>query len=106
MMAQTTEDRQQIDGQIAPGNVAVAPHSYKRWLATGIALIVVASLLISGIWSRVGARNALNTETAQAALTAVSVVSPKRTAPPMKSFFRGTCNPTSAHPSMPAQTVI
>jgi RND family efflux transporter MFP subunit len=98
MMAQTTEDQQQIDGQIAPGNVAVAPHSYKRWLATGIALIVVAALLISGIWSRVGARNALNIETAQAALTAVSVVSPKRTAPADEIILPGNVQPYISSP--------
>jgi len=97
MMAQT-EDQQRIDGQIAPGNVEVAPHSYKRWLATGIVLIVVTALLVSGIWSRVGARNALNTETAQAALTAVSVVSPKRTAPTDEIILPGNVQPYISSP--------
>jgi hypothetical protein len=54
-----TEDRQQIDGQTGPGNVDVAEHSYKRWLGVGIAFIAVAALLISGIWSRVRAPNAM-----------------------------------------------
>jgi RND family efflux transporter MFP subunit len=97
MMVQT-EDRQQIDGQIASGNVEAGTHSYKRWLAIGLALIVVAALLISGIWSRVGARDALNTETAQAAVTAVSVVSPKPTAPTDEIILPGNVQPYISSP--------
>jgi RND family efflux transporter MFP subunit len=93
-----TEDRQQIDGQTGPGNVDVAEHSYKRWLGVGIAFIAVAALLICGIWSRVRARAALNTETAQAALTAVSVVSPKRTTPADEIILPGNVQPYISSP--------
>ena len=92
-MLPQTEDRQPIDRQTAPGNLEVTNRSSKHWLALAIALIAVAALLISGIWSRVRARAALDTETAQAALTAVSVVSPKRTAPADEIILPGNVQP-------------
>ena len=92
------EDRQQIDGQAAQGSVEVAQHSYKRWLSVGIAFIAITALLISGIWSRVKARAELNTETAQAALTAVSVVSPKRTTPADEIILPGNVQPYISSP--------
>ncbi len=63
-----------------------------------IALIVVAALLASGIWSRVRARTALKKETAQAALTAVSVVSPRRTAPDDEIILPGNVQPYISSP--------
>ena len=92
------EDRRQTGGQTDPGSVEVAKHSHKRWLGLGIALIVVAALLISGIWSRVRARTALDRETAQAALPAVSVVSPKRTAPADEIILPGNVQPYISSP--------
>jgi RND family efflux transporter MFP subunit len=92
------EGRQQIGGQTAPRNVKVAPRSYKRWVSAGIVLTAVAALLISGIWSRVKARAELNTETAQAALTAVSVVSPKRTSPADEIILPGNVQPYISSP--------
>ena len=92
------EDRQQIDGQAAQGSVEVAQHSYKRWLSVGIAFIAITALLISGIWSRVKARAELNTETAQAALTAVSVVSPRRTTPADEIILPGNVQPYISSP--------
>jgi RND family efflux transporter MFP subunit len=89
---------QQIGGQTDPGNAKGAQHSYKRWLYLGIAAIVVAALLISGIRSRLGARAALDTETAQAALTAVSVVSPKRTSPADEIILPGNVQPYISSP--------
>ncbi|HXM69417.1 MAG TPA: efflux RND transporter periplasmic adaptor subunit [Candidatus Acidoferrum sp.] len=80
MLAQT-ENTTPSGSPTTPLNVQPDQRSHKHWLGLAIALIVVAALLVSGIWSRVRARNALNTETAQAAVPAVSVVSPKRTAP-------------------------
>ncbi|MGA2356750.1 MAG: hypothetical protein ABSG02_19830, partial [Terriglobales bacterium] len=68
-MLTQTEDRQ-IAGQTAPVKADVAKRPHKRWVGLAIALIAVAGLLISGIWSRVRSRAALDTETAQAALTA------------------------------------
>jgi RND family efflux transporter MFP subunit len=70
----------------------------KHWLALAIAVIAVAGLLIFGIWSRVRARTALNTETAQAALTAVSVVSPKQTTPAEEIILPGNVQPYISSP--------
>src|SRR5437899_10376973 len=84
MLTQTEEIRTEdtIGGQTVPlNNVAVGNSPRRRWLALAIALLAVAALLISGIWSRVRARTTLNAETAQTALPPVSVVSPKQTAP-------------------------
>ena len=97
-MLPQTENNQQIDSRTAPGNAGVARGSYKRWLGAGIALIVVAALLISGIWSRVRARAALDTETAQAALTSVSVVSPKKTSPADEIILPGNVQPYISSP--------
>ncbi len=72
--------------------------SYKRWLGLAIAVIVVAALLASGIWSRVRARSVLNTETVEAALTAVSVVSPQRTTPADEIILPGNVQPYISSP--------
>jgi RND family efflux transporter MFP subunit len=72
--------------------------THKQWLALAVTMIAVAALLISGIWSRVRARAALNTETAQAALTAVSVVSPKQTAPAEEIILPGNVQPYISSP--------
>src|SRR6266403_257031 len=81
-MSQETEERKQIGGQTLPSNdVGRRQRPLRRWLGPSIALIAVAALLVSGIWSRVRARTTLKAETAQVALTAVSVVTPKQTAP-------------------------
>jgi len=96
-MLTQTEDRQ-IDGQRAPVKPDVAERPYKRWVGLGIALIAVAALLISGIWSRVRARAALDTETAQAAVPAVSVVAPKQTAPADQIILPGNVQPYISSP--------
>ena len=73
-------------------------HTHKQWLVLAVAVILVAALLISGIWSRVRARGALDTETAQAALTAVSVVSPKQTTPAEEIILPGNVQPYISSP--------
>jgi len=72
--------------------------AYRRWLVVGIALIVVGGLLASGIWSRVKDRSALSKQTAQVALTAVSVVSPQRTAPTQEIILPGNVQPFITSP--------
>src|ERR1700733_7081843 len=72
--------------------------SYKRWVGLVIAIIIVGALLASGIWSRVRARTVLNTETAEAALTAVSVVSPQRTSPADQIILPGNVQPYISSP--------
>jgi RND family efflux transporter MFP subunit len=97
MLAQR-ENSTPSGGQTMPMNVQTEKRSYKHWLGLGIALFAVAALLISGIWSRERARAALNTETAQAALTAVSVVSPKQTAPADEIILPGNVQPYISSP--------
>jgi RND family efflux transporter MFP subunit len=96
-MLPQTEDRR-ITSPTVPTSMEMAQHSYKRWLGAGIALIAVAALLISGIWSRVRARAALDTETAKSALTAVSVVSPKATTPTDEIILPGNVQPYITSP--------
>jgi RND family efflux transporter MFP subunit len=99
-MLPQTEDRRQTGEQPLPLNIAeqTAKRPRKHWLALLIALIVLSALLISGIWSRVRARAVLNTETAQAALPAVSVVSPKRTTPADEVILPGNVQPYISSP--------
>jgi RND family efflux transporter MFP subunit len=93
-MSSQTEDRKQIDGPTLPLNdVEKGQRPHRRWLSLAIALIVVAALLVSGILARVKARNKLRVETAQVALTAVSVVSPKQTAPAEEIILPGNVQP-------------
>src|SRR5258707_4540112 len=94
-----SEDTRQIGAQIRRLNdVGARRRSRKSWLALAIAVIAVATLLVSGIWSRVKARTTLNTETAQAALAAVSVVSPKPTAPADEIILPGNVQPFITSP--------
>src|ERR1700680_3085782 len=94
-----TQDTRQIGGQILPSNDGGAgKRSRKSWFVLAIAVIAVAALLMSGIWSRVKARNTLNTETAQAAVPAVSVVSPKQTAPTDEIILPGNVQPFITSP--------
>jgi RND family efflux transporter MFP subunit len=72
--------------------------SRRTWLVAAIVAIVVAALLGSGIWSRVKARTTLNAETAQVALTAVSVVSPKPSAPAEEIILPGNVQPFITSP--------
>ena len=93
------EDRKQIGEQMFPLNdVAVMKRPRKTWVVLTIALIVVATLLASGIYSRVKARNALNEETVRAALPSVSVVSPKQTAPAEEIILPGNVEPYISSP--------
>jgi RND family efflux transporter MFP subunit len=70
----------------------------KQWLVLAVAVILVATLLIFGIRSRVKARAALDAETTQAALTAVSVVSPKQTTPADEIILPGNVQPYISSP--------
>jgi RND family efflux transporter MFP subunit len=95
----TTEDRQQIGEPTLPSNQAgPGGPSRKAWLALALAVSAFAALLISGIWSRVKAGATLRTETAQASLPAVSVVSPKQTAPADEVILPGNVQPYITSP--------
>jgi RND family efflux transporter MFP subunit len=101
-MSPQTEDVKQTIGQPPElpelNDARRAKHSYKRWLALSVALLVTAALLISGIRSRVRASAKLRTETSQVALTAVSVVIPQRTAPAQEIILPGNVQPFITSP--------
>jgi RND family efflux transporter MFP subunit len=98
-MSPQTEDRKQLSGQTPSGNDAgTRKGARKSWLVLMVALVAIAALLVSGIWSRVRARTALKAETAQVALTAVSVVSPKQTAPAQEIILPGNVQPFITSP--------
>jgi RND family efflux transporter MFP subunit len=98
-MTQQPEEKKQTGEQTLPSNDAGSKsHSYRRWLGVAIALLVVAGLLVSGILSRVKARTTLKAETAQVALTAVSVVSPKQSAPAEEIVLPGNVQPFITSP--------
>jgi len=102
-MSPQSENIRRIGEQTLPSNdgrhdSGPGKRSPKHRLGVAIALIVVAALLISGIWSRVKARTTLNAETAQLALPAVSVVSPKQTAPADEIILPGNVQPFITSP--------
>ncbi|HEV7511695.1 MAG TPA: efflux RND transporter periplasmic adaptor subunit [Candidatus Acidoferrum sp.] len=98
-MTQQPEEKKQTGEQTLPSNDAGSKsHSYRRWLGVAIALLAVAALLVSGILSRVKARTTLKAETAQVALTAVSVVSPKQSAPAEEIVLPGNVQPFITSP--------
>jgi RND family efflux transporter MFP subunit len=69
-----------------------------RWLALAVALFAVAAVLAYGIWSRVRASNKLGAETSQLAVTTVSVVTPKQTAPAQEIILPGNAQPFISSP--------
>jgi RND family efflux transporter MFP subunit len=98
-MLPQTEDKSRIDEQTRLWDyVGAGKRPRKPWLVLAIVLIAVGALLVSGIWSRVRARTALNAETAQVARTAVSVVSPKKTVPAQEIVLPGNVQPFITSP--------
>ena len=98
MLPQIEDSRQIEEQMLRLTDAAVKKRPRKTWLVLTIALIVVATLLVSGIYSRVKARNALNEETARAALPSVSVVSPKQSAPAEEIILPGNVEPYISSP--------
>jgi RND family efflux transporter MFP subunit len=98
-MSQQTEEKKQTGGRtLQPDDARRQQRPYRRWLVLIIAVVVVAALLVSGIVSRVRARTKLKGETAQVALTAVSIVSPKQTAPAEEIILPGNVQPFITSP--------
>jgi RND family efflux transporter MFP subunit len=98
-MLPQTEDRRSAGGLTPPSTVAgVEKRSRKPWLALAIAIAVVAIVLFWGIWSRVRAGRTVSAETAHAAVTAVSVISPKQSAPAQEIILPGNVQPFSSSP--------
>jgi RND family efflux transporter MFP subunit len=92
------EDRQMGEKTPPLNDVGAGKSSRKAWVALVVAVIAVAVLLGSGIWSRVKASATLRAETAQAAVPAVSVVSPKQTAPTDEIILPGNVQPFITSP--------
>jgi RND family efflux transporter MFP subunit len=98
-MSPQNVDERRTGGQTSSLNdVGLGKRPRKQWLILAIVLIVVAALLIGGIWSRVSASKTLSAETAQVARPAVSVVSPKRTAPAQEIILPGNVQPFISSP--------
>jgi len=98
-MSQQTEEKKQIGGQANPPNDAGRKQNpFRRWLGVAIAMGVIAVLLVTGILSRVRARTKLKAETNQVALTSVSVVVPKQTAPAEEIILPGNVQPFITSP--------
>jgi RND family efflux transporter MFP subunit len=98
-MSPQAEERGQIGGQSLPvSEISVEKRPRKGWAVLAIALVVVATLLASGIWFRVRARTTLSAETARLALPAVSVVSPKQAAPSEEIILPGNVQPFITSP--------
>jgi RND family efflux transporter MFP subunit len=98
-MLPQTEDTQVIEVQSLPLKAAgEGPRRHRRWLGLAIVPIAAAALLASGIWSRVSARTRLSAATDLAALPAVSVVSPKPTAPSQEIILPGNVQPYITSP--------
>jgi RND family efflux transporter MFP subunit len=98
-MLPQAEDGRRTGAPTLPSNDGAAGNRpYKRWLGLVIGLVLVAALLVSGIWSRVRARTTLKAETDKSALTAVSVVSPTKTAPAQEIILPGNVQPYITSP--------
>ena len=98
-MSSQTENRQQLNEQTPLENEGgTRKVARKSWLALVVGIVVVAAILASGIWSRVKARTTLKAETAQVALTAVSVVMPEPTAPTQEIILPGNVQPFITSP--------
>jgi len=95
---QSEERQQTTEPTLALVDAKTAKRPRKSWMVLAIAAIAVAALLISGIWSRVKSGAALRAETAQAALPAVSVVSPKPTSPTDEIILPGNVQPYITSP--------
>jgi RND family efflux transporter MFP subunit len=98
-MSQQTEEKKQIGGQTnLPNDAGRKQNPLRRWLGVAIAVVVVAVLLVTGILSRVRARTKLKAVTNQVALTSVSVVAPKQTAPAEEIILPGNVQPFITSP--------
>jgi RND family efflux transporter MFP subunit len=75
------------------GQAARSPSRLKYWLAAGIAALVIARLLTSCVLVRLKAETAVNRETAELAVTPVSLVRPQRLSPKQDVVLPGNVQP-------------
>jgi len=98
-MVNPTENENKTTGQVIPLSDSGTPaRPLRRWVILIVVFAVVAALLLTGIWSRVKARTALQTETLQIARPVVSVVIPKRTKPAEEIILPGNVQPFITSP--------
>jgi len=99
-MSPEVELKQPIDLRTLPADNRKAGrrNRSRSWMVLAVAVTVVGGVLASGIWSRVKARKTLSEETAQVALSAVSVVSPTRTGPAEEIILPGNVQPFITSP--------
>ncbi len=98
-MSPQIEVGKRIAGESGPSSdVQTKEAAPKRWLILAVALIISAALLASGIWSRVKASRKLGVEISQVAVSAVSVVLPKQTAPAQEIILPGNVQPFISSP--------
>jgi RND family efflux transporter MFP subunit len=97
-MSPQNQGKERIEPQTLPLNEKGQMGTHTGRIVLIVALVTVGALLSSGIWSRVKARTTLKAETAQVALTAVSVVSPKQTAPAEEIILPGNVQPFITSP--------
>jgi RND family efflux transporter MFP subunit len=77
----------------------IKPPRRKGWVVVlVIVLIAIVGVLAWGIWSRVSDQETLKAETAQVAITSVSVISPKLTAPAQELVLPGNIQPFITSP--------
>ncbi len=98
MLSKQEDSTQTVEQTFPLNDVGQTRRPMKKWLGMAIALLLVAALLLSGIWSRISARKPLNAETSPLALTPVSVVSPKQTAPAEEIILPGNVQPFITSP--------
>jgi RND family efflux transporter MFP subunit len=97
MLSQTEKAREIAHS--GPQNAANPRKSARRrWVALAIVSLAVAAMLAYGMWSRVRASKKLGAETSQLAVTKVSVISPKQTAPAQEIILPGNVQPFISSP--------
>src|SRR3984893_12390236 len=98
-MSPQIEVEKKIAGESGPSSDAGTRKARRgRWLILAAALILTAGVLASGIWSRVKAGRKLGVETSRVAVTEVSVVLPKQTAPAQEIILPGNVQPFISSP--------
>ncbi|HME32525.1 MAG TPA: efflux RND transporter periplasmic adaptor subunit [Terriglobales bacterium] len=98
MQHQVQSDKQIIEPPSRLRDAAQRTHPRRRWLISVLSVLIVATLLIYGIWTRVRAKADLADETNQTAVIAVSVVQPQRTAPTQEIILPGNVEPFVSAP--------
>src|SRR5271157_2194888 len=98
MQPQIQSDKPIIQPSSPSRDVEQPTHSYRRWFILVLSVLIVATLLIYGIWTRVRAKADLADETNQTAVIAVSVVQPQRTAPTQEIILPGNVEPFVSAP--------